>query len=75
MPAGRGAGAGSSSTTSERYMAALAATLKSCSAQAQTYATCVTAKLPEVEKGSCEREFQTLQQCFTREFAQHRRRP
>lgn len=34
--------------------------------QAKTYGTCVASKLPEVEKGQCEKEFGALKACMQR---------
>lgn len=38
----------------------------SCSAQAANYARCVVALAQEVEKDSCQKEFELLKACFAR---------
>jgi hypothetical protein len=38
--------------------------LVSCSNEAKLYGTCVASKLPEVEKGQCEKEFVALKACM-----------
>lgn len=35
-----------------------------CFLQAKLYGTCVASKLPEVEKGQCEKEFVALKACM-----------
>lgn len=79
--AGAGVGSGTSGsgaakaalTTSERYLAAFAASLSACGPQARAYAACAAARLPEVERGACEAEFGALKRCFYAEFAVRRR--
>uniref|UniRef100_A0A383VH70 CHCH domain-containing protein n=1 Tax=Tetradesmus obliquus TaxID=3088 RepID=A0A383VH70_TETOB len=60
-------------TNSDRYMRAFASSLAACSAQAQAYGKCLSDRLPEVEKGCCQREFQSLKQCFVKEFKARKR--
>ncbi|GAQ87804.1 hypothetical protein KFL_003780100 [Klebsormidium nitens] len=42
--------------------------LRKCSSEAKAYGTCVASKLPEVEKGQCEKEFAALKACMQQAF-------